>query len=661
MRRVRAALTTVRLDFETRSRADLKKVGAYRYAEDPSTEVLSLAYSIDGRPPAPWRPGLDLPDDLVQAVHFRATEFHAHNSMFERAIWAAIMVPQYDWPPVLAEQWRCSMAVCGYRALPLGLDGAGAALDLEIQKDPKGKALIDKLCSPNKKTGLFWDDPGLLKDLYAYNGRDVLSEECLEEAITQLPPNELAVFHLDQKINRRGMLLDLDLARAAIDVAAQVEKKYKGRLSALTNGAVTTHGQRDRILDWLASRGVSGVDTLDVDAVAAALRNKNLPEDAREVLTIRQVLSKSSVKKYQKMLDCVCSDGRVRGMFQYHGADTGRWAGRLIQFQNLPRPKDEKIDPEDRVTVIKSRDAEWVEVVLGDPMIALADALRNVIVAAPGKKLVVADYSAIEAVVTAGIAGEESKLDVFRRGEDPYCWFASKVLGYTITKKTHPKERQEIGKPGELAFGYQGGVQAWRNFDDSDAWSDEDIEGFRDAWRAAHPNIKALWGGLEEACVRAVLDAPAPFEYRGIEYCVKTGPKGHKWLTCRLPSGRLLWYFDPGIVHKAMPWNEKDVRAQVSYWATKEGQWKQVHTYGGKLTENVVQAASRDILVHGMFAAEKAGFPIIFHAHDEIVAEVPEDGPDHQLLEAAMGGLPAWAASWPIRAVGWQGLRYKKT
>ena len=651
----------VTIDFETYSDLDVTEVGSWRYAEDFSTDVLCLAWSIDGGPVYTWRPHDtgNCQGWLHHAIQTGAT-IDAHNAQFERAVWENIMVPLYGWPEIEPQQWDCTMARAASRALPLGLDDAGAALDLPIQKDKAGKRLLRLLAGPQKVTKKQphrrltpAERPEEFQALYAYCRQDVEAEDALRRRLGPLPAAERRVWLLDQRINARGVAVDMEAVEAAIDVVGRVEERLTRELISITKGAVTTHNQGARILKWLGGQGVH-LDDLTAERVADAIpRTDGAP---RRILELRSILAKASTKKLERFRASVCADGRVRGLLQYHGAFTGRWAGRIVQPQNFPRPKIEREHGEDwslLIDAIKTRDVEYLDLTYGDAMMAVADALRPMLVAGPGHQLVAGDLSAIEAVGLACLAGEQRKIDVFRRGEDPYIFAARNVFGAWVKdKKTHPKERQ-VGKICELAFGYGGGVGAWRNFDNSDR-DDEEIEGYRDAWRAGHPKVVDLWHGLEAAAIRAVANPGREFDYNGIRYVMRG-----EWLICLLRSGRAICYYGPQLEEGETPWGAPT--SKLSYMSWKQGQWKRVTTWGGKLTENVVQAECRDVLVHGMFGAEDAGLPIVLTVHDEIVTEPRlEETSSEGLLHAAMAAHPPWATDWPLKVETWSGERYRK-
>ncbi|HEY6021397.1 MAG TPA: DNA polymerase, partial [Candidatus Paceibacterota bacterium] len=482
-----------------------------------------------------------------------------------------------------------------------------------------------------------------------------------------LSARERSVWLMDQRINQRGIKVDLELAAIARGVVEKTEHKLSAELLSLTG--IDSHSKVKQLVEWLSRNGVTvpsvirrggkSTPTLDADTVEKLLETTEPNTTPHRVLKLRQELAKGSTKKLDAFIRATGSDGRVRYMFQYHGANTGRWAGRLINLTNLPRPPAhmEGYDPDTLAANIRTGDPDYLGFVYGDPLVAVSAGLRALLIADKGKKLVAGDYKSVESIGIAGLAGEKSKLEVFRQGKDPYCEFASFALGKLITKKDNPFERQTVGKPGELAFGFGGGYGAWLKFDDSGRFEKEEINGFKDAWRSQHPAIEALWAGLETAAITAMLDGRG--EYRGIVYS-----RRGDFLVCTLPSGRNLSYFQPRLEERELPWSTPEKPAfglQLTYMSWKGGQWVRVSTYGGKLAENCTQAACRDVLVHGMFNAEEAGLPIVLHVYDEIVVEVDEANVYAMgALQEAMEQKQPWYSDWPIMCDPWEGKRYRK-
>lgn len=702
------------MDFETRGYLDVRNVGAWRYAEDEHTEIMSMAYTIGDEPTQLWTPCTPFPQRVLELVEAGST-FEGHGIQFERAVWINILasgqwtksspmrsIGQDVGPECIPvpKRWRDTMAVAAYRSLPLSLDEVGAALDLPIQKDKRGKYLIQTLCTPKWGTKtdpdrIYREDWDLMEEFYDYNIRDNDTEKGLSNVLGSLPNPEQRVWVLDQVINQRGVRLDVEAAEAALLLIRFIEKKFNSELKKITDEQVTAATQRDRLLRWLRENDVEIVD-LRADTVTAALKYPDMPKPQKRALEIRGMLAKSSTRKIQKMLDTVCRDGRIRGMLQYHGASTGRWAGRLAQPQNYPRGDLEKYAKQ---LGMKGREAEVmallidliklalddpeaafdaIDVAFGEPMNAIATALRGMFVAAPGKKLMVSDFSAIEAVVTSWVAGENWKLDAFRaiqRGEkykgadDIYCAAAMQIFQRPVTRADNPKERG-VGKICELAFGYQGALGAWRQFDDSDNYTDEEVEGFCHGWRLSHPATAGqyneekgyffggLWRGLQAAAISAV-ETGKPHSYSCVTYDLVDDRAG-RWLTCTLPNGRRLWYYDPVVTYSMSFGRERPSLTYMGRNNKRGGAWSRIHSYGGMLTENVVQAISRDLMVEAMIRLERAGYRIVLTVHDEVVAEVDEDFGSSEEFDELMSVVPPWATDCPIGVAGWSGNRYMK-
>jgi len=709
------------LDFETKSEISVKDVGAWKYAEHPSTEILSAAYDMPNSYETKlWAPPLPFPQELIDLVNDPDCYFEAHNAQFEMAIWLHILHRRHDIP--MPSKWMDTQATCAYRSLPLALDKVGAAVNLDIQKDARGKYLLNQLSKPRKpikkerdafkelgipeaEWPILWrEDWDLLEELYGYNITDTKAEHQLGDAIGDLTIAEYNIWVMDQRINYRGMGIDVDAVDGAISIMEHMFGLLEAELIKLTDGKVHTGSQRDKMLAWLQSVDVP-IENLTADSVKDWIENIDEVcqgadhdprlETARRVLEIRQTLGSSSVKKLYKFRMCVGEGDRIRGLLQYHGAGTGRWAGRLVQPQNFPRGcLEDFVDMlgmgeadvmellMDTVRIGGSEGMDALNIIFGSAINALVTSLRGMFKAAPGKIYHVADFSAIEAVVTAWLAGEKWKVKAFeaiQRGEgyngapDMYCATASKILGRLITKKDK-KERQQFGKVPELAFGYQGGVGAWYNFDPKTEMSEQQIDDVKVQWRKEHPAIAGeyieredgggyfaggLWKSLEGAAVECLhLDRPVA---HGSIIFEPVYDKAGKWLSIVLPNKRKLWYYDPKLLSNVTPWGK--TQWQVSYMGKdnkRGGAWGRVTTYGGMITENIVQAISRDLMSDAMLRVEKVGYSIIVTIHDEIISEDDEDFGSQQEFEDLMAVVPDWAAGCPVGVAGWQGYRYRK-
>ena len=653
------------IDFESRSACDLKKQGAWVYSEHPTTDVLCMAYKEHGNPDCRVISSKNMRHEgyhrVIATLIDQATTIEAHNAHFELAIWTNVCVKKYGWPPLPLHKLRCSAAKASMHALPRSLEQACMALGLPVQKDMEGYKLMMRMCKPRKPrkdedpNGLYWnEDPADLERLYQYCMHDVEAEEALSNALSDLPEKELAIWQLDTIINMRGIQADLEGCRAMLDMVGEHEARLLKQLNQLTRGAVKTAKQLEAMRGYL--RGL-GVDLPDLSAatVKAALKKENINGDARAILEIRRSLGRSSSAKYQSIQDRASADGRVRGATLYHGAGTGRWSGAGIQPQNFPSRIKVSADPESILKCINLGGwALFNALYDDDPMSAAGAVTRSCLTSATGKDLVVADYSAIEGRGLAWLAGEETELANYRSGLDVYITNAAMILHKpyeAITKE----ERQSPGKVSVLACGYGGSVNAVRKFG-GEGMSDEEIkEQIVNPWRNAHPMTVAFWRGLEEACMGAVANPGMVVGFRSVEFRVRKN-----FLMCRLPSGRILYYYDPDIRPCLTSWGEwKD---SVTYM-TVDGmtkKWVRTNTYGGKLAENVTQAICRDLMAEAMLRLEAAGYPIVLTVHDEIVTEVPEGFGSVAELEKIMCVVPKWASGFPISAAGWRGKRYKK-
>lgn len=684
-------------DFETQSACDLKKAGAHAYAEHPTTEIICLGFTVDGD--APWciiplvykeDPGAHPAVLALQAACADpAVIFIAHNAAFEKAIWRRIMVEQLGWPDIPNERWHDSMAACAMKGIPLKLERALSALRLSVAKDTEGTKATLAYGRPDK-TGDYNHTPEKLQRIMNYcalaPNSDVRAELELHRRVRGLGAAERQVWLLDQTINERGVRLDMNLVAAARKVCDDAAKPLQTEFVALTG---IDKIMSPKFKDWLIEQGCpfprdkdGKLDTsLDKEHVAKLLgvqddeedqslagddedyRDEDpqfvLPYSFRRPLEIRKILGSASVKKLAAMQACVGSDGRARGLLQYHGAGPGRWAGRLLQPQNFPRPTlkidGDPHDPDQLVYAIMTRDAEFVRMMFGEPIEAVASGLRHTIIAAPGNLLEVGDFKTIEARVVLAIAGQHDVLDIMAAGKDIYIDMAQRIYKVPVDKKRDPEKRQ-IGKNSVLGCGFQMG---WKKFrlryvpKESAEFCKDCIRAYREDFA---PMVPKLWRALENAATATVWER-TPHEAYGIRYALEDG-----WLTCRLPSGRKLWYYDPKPVRRAMPWDGNDIRPGFEYSTWKMGQWKRVSAYGGLLTENVVQATARDLLVHGMFNSEAAGHPVVLTVHDEELLEVPEAIASVKAIDGFMTDIPKWARDLhiPVEADCWIGDRYKK-
>mgnify|MGYP003639942998 CR=1 FL=1 len=681
----------ITLDVETRSYADLFKTGAWTYAEDISTDVVCVCWGIDDQPIKAWWPEhMPGPIDLKSIFHDvepveRCTDaelqdlfdrieagelVEAHNVSFERSIWEHIMVPRYGWLEVPADQWRDTMAVANYYSMPAALDKLARALGYE-QKDKAGTRLISKYSKMNLKTA-WGPNPIPQDDFYSfvrYCMHDVRMEQTVSDDLGDLPDRELPYFLLDQKINHRGLYLD----QVGINMASRVVDDRSKRLSAEFKEITgCTANQRNKTMEWFAAQGLP-LENMTADYLEALLEEGEIPNGpARRALDIRLEINKASAKKLDAMSRARGADGRAHFQTRYHGASTGRNTG--TGFQPLNMARGFGTDPEQLVRDVMYGDAVYLDMVYGSATAAVAAASRHWIKAEEGNKIVAGDYVSVEAVILACLAGETWKVEAFREGVKIYEHMGDKIYGLpagTVTKATHPTERQD-GKTGELAFGYQGALGAWLKFDSSGRHTDERIIEICKAWRQAHPNIVKLWYDMGDAAIDAVQNGGLV----QLEQCDVGFEVVDEWLSMILPNGKRIWYREPRIQVGMPNWHkpkEKEDCAsgkcrcqagpKLTYMSQKNGAWMRVHTYGGKLTENLVQATSREIMMFACVRLEEAGYPIILTVYDEVVTEPPAtillNYNKHELAKI-MSVMPEWAAGWPITVDPWEGIRYKK-
>lgn len=676
------ALTLPRFlgDFETYSEIDVRKVGAYQYAKHPSTEVLMLAYKLPRQNTKLWRAWKKepFPQELIDAINAEYV-LEAHNVPFERWVWKFQLHDKLGVP--MPKRFLDTMATCAYRSLPLSLDDVGRVLQLDVQKDKEGKQLIQKLSKPRKPTKKDPSrrclDPDLLEKFGQYCIRDVDAEYSLYQAIGDLPSDEYAVWVMDQRINSRGVTIDVEAVDSAVVVVEEATERLLKKLNEVTKGKVQTGKQVEKLIEWCSANGWD-MPNMKANEVQDALTEEHLPEEVKSVLQIRQALSKSSTSKLAAFKNCTdTDDNKVRGLLQYHGASTGRWAGRLVQPQNFPRG-NVKSKMETMIAAVKTRDVDLIEMLFSTPAVnVVASSLRGMIVASPGRKLYVADFSAIEARVVMWLAQQWDAVDAFhaydrKEGPDIYCFMASKIYQRPVNKDDDPDERQ-LGKVTILGCGYQMSgnklrIQAGQAY--GIELTEETANMLVKTYRESYKEVVNLWRGLEDAAIHAV-EHKTKTTFRDVSFERVVDDSG-TWLTMILPNGRRLWYRSPGLQEVTIPYKDKETgedkvftKDALFYYgkdAKHQGRWGKIFTYGGMLTENAVQAIARDIMVAAMRRVEKAGFEIILSVHDELICEKDDDGVDRldQFVDLMKGPNDLWFQHCPVSAEGWSGYRYKK-
>ena len=640
------------IDIETFSDVDLLKCGVYKYADSPNFEILLFAYSADDGDVhiIDIAGGDKLPDKIIAALKSSSVIKTAYNALFERVCLSKHLGIQLD-----PSSWYCTAVQAAELSLPASLADVGAALGLEKQKLTEGKELIRYFCVPCKPTkanggrtrNMPQDAPDKWEQFKSYCIRDVEVERAIAYKLRRYPISqpEHELYVLDQRINDRGVLVDLQLAEEAIKLsktqtAVATEQAYE--LTGLENPNSIT-----QLKSWLSDNGIE-VDSLTKKSVKELADNTD--GDVREMLQLRLLLAKTSVKKYEAVTRAVCSDNRIRGLLRFYGANrTGRWSGNILQPQNLPQ--NHLPDLGAARDIVKDGDFETVQMLYGNVPNVLSELIRTVLVPKDGYRFIVADFSAIEARVLSWLAGEQWRLDTFRNGGDIYCAAASQMFGVPVEKHGQNAELRQKGKISELACGYGGSVGALISMGALDMGVPEDeLEGLIYDWRNANPNIVRLWYDVDGAAKKAIKDKTTTQAGRLKFICE------HGILFLRLPNGRRLSYIKPGMG------TNRFGGASVTYMGIGPNKkWERLETFGGKLVENAVQGIARDLLANAMMNVTAAGYNIVFHVHDEIIAEMPGGTGSVDEMCSLMSINPGWAEDIPLAADGYECDYYKKS
>lgn len=660
-------MTPIYLDVETRSGLELPDVGADQYLAHPWADIWCLGYAVGDAPVQVVSHPYDVME-VANEIALSGKRIVAHNAVFEYLVWNYILDPKYFAGPLPPARFECTMAAGYAMSLPGSLDDLSAALGIEAKKDMAGSRLAKQMSKPRRidEAGnpIWWDEPEKLQRLMAYCAQDIEVLREVHRRVVPLSDYERRTWIMDFGINRRGVYTDQPAIHCASSLVTQEQGAEMGKLFQLTGGLVHGPSEVKKLTEWIQAQGVE-IPGLAKQDVIDTLSTDDLPAHVREALTIRQNYAKTSTAKLGKMRHCAGTDGRVRGILQYHASSTGRWGGRMIQPQNLPRPTISQEDIDDIIdrlqTATPEEAAAYIKVFHGPPIARVADCLRGMLRAAPGKQLYVGDFANIEGRVLAWLAGEEWKVQAFRdfdegKGPDLYLVSAARIFHKPVASFNKKSPERMIGKVSELALGYQGGQGAFQTMAHTYGVkvSDTEAEQIKKAWRSAHPKIQQYWWDVETAAIRAVQTPGVVFRVRTVAFAVRGS-----FLWCQLPSGRRLCYPYPTLEDKDTLWGE--VKPQVVYKTVDDRtrQWGRTSTYGGKLAENITQAVARDILVDRMHDLELHSWNIVLHVHDEIVAE---DTPDRDLAEylGVMRKQPHWAPDLPLAVEGWAGTRYKK-
>lgn len=708
-------MSQITMDFETYSEADIKKVGNWKYSEHPSTTVLCLYWKYKGVM-YKFIEGDAKPKHLFDQIE-ECEIIEAHNMSFEFSIWLNVCMKKMGWPALPFQKLRCSAAVARYHSLPGSLDGASKALGNEQLKDSRGKFLIRKLCQPQKERkvkhswplfnkepvdpelcefdflrdvykykGKFQDtyirgakagqgkfknvsellpagrliDEQLLQELYDYCEQDVITEEGISEALSPLPESELKVWQLDLIINSRGVHIDKEMVDAALVIIRQAMAKYEQEAYEIGNGAFETLNQREVVLNWIREQGYPLKD-YTADTIKDALADENCKGKVRRILELRQITSRTSVKKFDAIERALCEGDLMKGVLLYFGAHTGRWAGRILQPQNLPRPTLKQPEIEYLTTLLKEKvDLELLEMIYPDVMNALVSCIRASIIPRPGNIFYCADYSNVEGRVALWCADDQQGLDIFREDRDIYIEMAMDIykVPFNVISDNHTKGdglMRRMGKLAILGLGYGMGADKFKMTAEAQKVmvTRDFAQEVVDTYREKFDKTKKLWYILEKQAINAIENVGKSYSSGPVRWLMKGNT-----LLCRLPSGRCLHYPKAETRVKDTPWGEK--KKVMTYMSDEKGRWVRESTFGGKLLENIVQAISRDLLVYAMFKVEAAGYRITMSVHDELLTERKIGEGSIEELNELMSELPDWAAGLPLAAEGWCGYSFRK-
>lgn len=641
------------IDFETRSTIDLRKTGVYRYAEDPTTEVILACYALDDGPVQTWFAPNPCPKDLADLLADPKVTVVAHNAGFERAMFEYILGPRHGWPVPALTRWDDTAARAARQALPRSLEGAAEALGLAVSKDKEGKALMLRMCRPRSAAPdgaiTWWDDEARMARLADYCATDVRVERELDHILRQLSDEERRIWWLTEAVNDRGVRIDDTFAKHAIELANEAQGVLNRELEALTGGAVKSASQMFQLKEWLLAQGFAIFEGEDESLNKKAIENmlkQDLPDNVKAVLKIRRDGGKSSVAKYQAMVERVSADGRVRGNLMYHGASTGRWSGAGVQLQNLPRD-----------TV---KDWNWsrdhLHPVSKDTLGQLSRMIRGTICAAPNHRLIWADYAAIEARGVAWLAGQKNLVNQFANGGKVYEEMAAMIFDVPVQEIGKDSKERFLGKTVILGCGYSMGAQKFRQSCAAMGTdiSEELAQRAVGTYREHYSKIPLLWSRLNDAAMSAVQNPKVETQYQGVSFF-----SDGDWLLIRLSSGRKLFYRSPRVVSFAGPFGS---RPAIEYMAVNSmtKKWGPERTFGGKLTENIVQGICRDIIAGAMLALEAVDYRVIASVHDEVICELLNGRGTQEEMKKIMCQVPNWASGFPIAAEAKEGFRYGK-
>lgn len=665
----------VSLDFETRSTTNLTQTGVYPYAQHPDTDIWCACFAIT-------EDREDIDEVLVwqRNVHNKRvahaleavaadpdTLFHAHNAQFERIIWHEIMHKRYDYPDIPVERWRCTLAQCATMALPRALADAARVLGLGQEKDSTGHRLMLQMAKPRQgKPGdpvTWWDDEDRVNRLVDYCKQDVVVEHAIQQALPDLTPSEQQAYELDQRINDRGIVVDNELVESIDVLAAQAQEDVDNAIKATSNYTATGANDREGLILALADSGLT-TKTLKKDAVQQLITDDATSDRARKLLKLRQEGAKSSLAKTAKFRSAQCTDGRVRGMMQFYGANTGRWSGRLLQVQNIAARSavlGNNFDVAEWLPIVKRHDYSTIDTFY-PPKEVLSMMLRPCLVAPEGGSLIGADYNAIEARVLAWLANETWLLHAFRQGQDPYKLMAADIYHMRPEDVQKGSRERFLSKSAVLGAGYGMGHVKFQDqcAKDGVRLADEESKDIIDTYRERNQQIVSLWYETERAALTAVRHPGQRVSFAGGKLVFVMY---RKWLMMVLPHHlRALAFFQPRIVDRETPWGTVKPSIEVYGQNPYTHKWGWQSTYGAWYVQSATQGTARDVLLEGMLNLERAGYPVLMSVHDEIVTETqaaPTNAPIAK-VEKIICSMPEWAAGIPLKAEGFASKHYQK-
>lgn len=683
------AKSRITIDFETRCELNLKDVGVYKYSQHPSCEILMMAYSLTGKEEDTrlWVMGMPPPRGLF-ALLANGYKLNAFNKFFEKCIWKNVGVEKLGWPDIGDEDLFDTADKCQALALPSSLDEATKVTKVEHTKNSDGKALIKLFCLPKTKAGKTYfvqpeDEPEKWQRFGQYCIDDVKATIALDKILPDLSPMEQLISWMTDKMNWRGIYLDMTAVRAATKLAEQVKAIYNKEASELSEGMFEKCTQRAKVKAWLVTQDFS-LPNMQGDTIAVAMRRDDLAPKVRRMLELYIVCGSTASAKFTAMENYVATDGRVHELLNYHKARTGRWGGKGIQIQNLLRPVLPKfVDYTDVIALIKRGDIHELEAYAktisaldekkakakgktkwwkANPMQVLTSCLRAVICSMIGKHYKCADYSAIEARVLLWLAGDTKALDIFRRGEDIYLDMASTIYNVPLSTLNKESDERPLGKEAILGCGFGMGDDKFRKRCDEKAGIKIEKKLAKHVittYRKKYKKVKELWYGAENAAIEAVRNPGRTTQYSGIKYIMKRYGK-MTILLCKFPSGHVTGYPYPKAKMALTDWGSEKLELTYEGYDSYTHQWTRLKTYGGKLVENFTQGVARDLMAFGMLLLEMVEYYLVMTIHDEAVSEDDEDFGSLKDFEHLLCTLPRWAEGLPVTSEGWVDVRFRK-